>query len=88
MASEASLKLKKEIVNEIINKIDESEVVILFTYQGLKVSDLSKLRVSLRETSSEVKIYKNTLVKRALDKKDINLDEYLEGPNAILFGKS
>ena len=88
MASEASLKLKKEIVNEIINKIDESEAVILFTYQGLKVSDLSKLRVSLRETSSEVKIYKNTLVKRALDKKEINLDEYLEGPNAILFGKS
>lgn len=88
MASKTNLELKKEIVKEITNKIDDSEAVILFTYQGLKVSDLSKLRISLRETSSEVKIYKNTLVKRALDKKDINLDEYLEGPNAILFGKS
>ncbi len=36
---------------------------------------------------SEVKVYKNTLVKRALDDMKIDLSEFLEGPNAIVFGK-
>ena len=31
-------------------------------------------------------IYKNTLLKRALESKNINLDEFLEGPNAVIFG--
>lgn len=88
MASEKSLNLKKEIVKEILEKIDKSEAVVLFTYHGLKVSDLSKLRRSLKENDSEVKIYKNSLVKISLKEKNITLDEFLAGPNAILFGKS
>ena len=44
MASEKSLNLKKETVNEIRNKISDSETVVLFTYQGLTVADIIKLR--------------------------------------------
>ncbi len=86
MASLKALEKKKEIVKEIEKNLDKSEAVILFTYHGLTVQDLAKLRISLREVNSEVKIYKNTLVKLALAKRDLNLDDYLEGPNAILFG--
>ncbi|MDD2409343.1 MAG: 50S ribosomal protein L10 [Bacilli bacterium] len=88
MASEKNLNLKKDIVKEILKKIDGSEAVVLFTYHGLKVSDLSNLRKNLKEINSEVKIYKNTLVKIALADKGLNLDEFLAGPNAILFGKN
>ncbi len=88
MASEKNLNLKKDIVKEITNKIDESETVVLFTYQGLKVSDLAELRRNLRKVDSEIKVYKNTLVKIALADKGLNLDEFLAGPNAILFGKN
>lgn len=87
MASLKNLEIKKETVNEIKKYLEESEAVILFTYHGLTVGDLAKLRRDLRETNSEVKVYKNTLVKLALADKDLNLDEYLTGPNAILFGK-
>ena len=51
------------------------------------MADLSELRINLRKSDSELRIYKNTLVKRALDDLKINLDEFLEGPNAIVFGK-
>lgn len=87
MASAKVLENKKAIVSEIENKIKNSESVIVFSYQGLTVSDLGDLRVKLHGLDSEVKVYKNTLLKRALDNLNVNLDEFLEGPNAILFGK-
>lgn len=87
MASEKVLNAKKEVVAEITDKIKNSESVILFQYQGLTVADLSALRGKLREANAEVKVYKNTLLKRALDDLSLNLEGFLEGPNAILFGK-
>ena len=88
MASTKVLNAKKQIVSEITDKIKNSESVILFQYQGLTVDELSELRKSLREVNSEVKVYKNTLLKRALDDLNISLDGFLEGPNAILFGEN
>ena len=89
MASQKILESKENIVNEITDKVKSSESVILFTYQGLTVAEMEELRNSLRENEAEVKIYKNTLVKRALDSLNINMEtSYLEGPNAIVFGKN
>ena len=87
MASEKILNEKKVIVSEIIDNIKNSESVILFQYQGLTVAEMSELRNKLNEVSSSVRVYKNTLLKRALDELKINMDDFLEGPNAILFGK-
>lgn len=87
MASQKVLNAKKEVVSEITENIKNSESVIVFQYQGLTVSDLSELRNKLREANASVKVYKNTLLKRALDDLNLNLDGFLEGPNAILFGK-
>ena len=88
MASQKIIDMKKGVVSEIVDKIKNSESVIIFQYQGLTVSDLSDLRVKLRDAGAEVKIYKNTLLKRALDDVKVDLTEFLEGPNAILFGKN
>mgnify|MGYP003460989623 FL=1 len=87
MASAKILENKKAIVEEIKSNIQNSESVIIFTYQGLTVSELGDLRKELKKTDSEVRVYKNTLFKRAVDDLGINLDGFLEGPNAILFGK-
>ena len=86
MASTKILQEKQNVVEEITSKLDNSESVILFSYQGLSVADIASLRRELRNNNSEVKIYKNTLLKRALESKNINLDEFLEGPNAVIFG--
>ena len=88
MASEKILNDKKVIVSEIIDNIKNSESVILFQYQGLTVAEMTELRNKLNEVGSAVKIYKNTLLKRALDELKINMDEFLMGPNALLVGKT
>lgn len=88
MASTKILNAKKEIVKEITDKINNSESVILFQYQGLTVSELDELRKKLKADNATVKVYKNTLLKRALDDLSISFDGFLEGPNAILFGES
>ncbi|HOP65583.1 MAG TPA: 50S ribosomal protein L10 [Bacilli bacterium] len=88
MGSEANINLKKETVKEIVDKVKNSESVILFSYQGLSVSDMNELRRSLKDVDSEVKIYKNTLTKRALEELKVDLTDFMEGPNAILFGNS
>lgn len=89
MASQKILESKENIVKEITDKVKSSESVILFTYQGLTVAEMEELRKVLKENEAEVKIYKNTLVKRALDSLKINMEtSYLEGPNAIVFGKN
>ena len=86
MASERILEEKKKIVSEITDKIQNSESVILFQYQGLTVRELTELRNKLRDVNAEIKVYKNTLLKLACDGLNIDITEFLEGPNAILFG--
>lgn len=89
MASKKILAAKEETVKTISDSIKNSESVIIFKYQGLTVSEISELRKNLREQNGELKVYKNTLVKRALDELKIDLEpSFLEGPNAIVFGKS
>ncbi len=87
MASSKILEQKKQVVDEIINYLKTSESVIIFKYQGLTVEELSDLRKELKTAEADVKVYKNTLLKRAADELKINIDDFLEGPNAILFGK-
>ena len=87
MASAKVLEAKKAVINEIEDLVKNSESVVIFSYQGLSVSDLNKLRRELKNADGELKIYKNTLVKRALDDLKIDLGEFLEGPNAFMFGR-
>ena len=88
MASEKILNEKKIIVSEIVDNIKNSESVILFQYQGLTVAEMSELRNKLNEVGSSIKIYKNTLLKRALDELNVDMNEFLAGPNAVLFGET
>ena len=89
MASKKILEAKAAVVSEISDKIKASESVIIFSYQGLTVAEFTELRRNLKDGNGEVKIYKNNLVKRALNDLSINVeDSFLEGPNAIVFGES
>ena len=89
MASKKILEANAAVVSEISDKIKASESVIIFSYQGLTVAEFTELRRNLKDANGEVKIYKNTLVKRALNDLSINVeDSFLEGPNAIVFGES
>lgn len=87
MASEKSLGLKKAQVQEICDKLDNANTLLLVDYQGMTVKELSDLRQSLKSSGSDLKVYKNTLANLALKDKNIKLDDYITGPNAYIFSK-
>ena len=85
MANAKILEQKAQVIAEIKEKFDNAKSVVLFDYRGLTVSEVTELRRALRETGSDYKVYKNTLINRALDGSDYDIKEYLEGPGAISF---
>lgn len=86
MANKKIISIKSDIVNEIAEKMKTSATYVFFEYQGLTVGETDQLRKKLRIDGSELKIYKNTLSKRALDILNIELGEEMSGPKAIVFG--
>ncbi|MDI9540899.1 MAG: 50S ribosomal protein L10 [Bacillota bacterium] len=78
------LEQKKQLVNEIAEKIDNAASTVIVEYRGLKVKEVTELRRLLREEDCEFIVYKNTMVQRASEK--LGYDELLEsltGPNAV-----
>jgi len=64
---------KKEILKDLIAKLKESKGVVLTDYQGMNVSQISRLRNELKEKKVEFKIVKNTLIEKA--SKELNVDD-------------
>ena len=71
MANAKILEQKQVVIDEITNNVKESNAVVFFEYRGLTVSEMTELRRSLRNSGSDVKVYKNTLAKRAVNSLDI-----------------
>ena len=70
---------KVAVVEEVKDKFQTADAVIITEYRGLTVRDLQDLRTSLREAGGEYHVYKNTLVRRATASLDLELDEHLLG---------
>ena len=58
---------KSEIISEIKELFESSSAVYLTDYHGINVEDISSLRTQFRNEGVRYKVFKNTLVKRALD---------------------
>ena len=86
MASEKILAKKQEVIDEIKSKVESNSSVVIFAYRGLTDEESKELRKSLRETDSDYKVYKNTLMARAFNDLDINLNDYLQGSSALAYG--
>ena len=86
MASEAILKQKQEIIDEIKSRVQNAKTIVLFDYRGITDSEAKQLRVKLRENNSDYRVYKNTLMARAFNDLGIDLNESLNGPSAFAFG--
>ena len=74
---------KIDKVAEIESKIEENNGVFVVGYNGLTVKQAQELRHQLREAGAEMKVYKNNLVRLALQNQDQPaIDEILAGPLA------
>jgi large subunit ribosomal protein L10 len=79
---------KVAVVDEIRTKLTDADAAILTEYRGLTVSELAALRGALRPASTEYKVFKNTLARRAAEEAGLaELSTLLEGPTAIAFVK-
>ena len=87
--SKEVLEAKKQIVEEIKEKYNKSKSVIFINYKGINVEQDTKLRKNFRENNVEYKIYKNRLIKIALDELGVtNYDaKYLDGTTSVAFGE-
>lgn len=80
----AKVELKQPIVEEISANIKDAQSVVVVDYRGLTVAEDTQLRKQLREAGVVYKVYKNTLVNRAIEGTQFEcLKDVLEGPNAF-----
>ena len=83
-----NLEIKKQVVADIIEKFKTAESMVICSFSGLTVEQVTELRKQCRENDVHYCVLKNRLVGRALKELNIEgLDSLLEGPNAFVFGE-
>jgi len=77
---------KGAIVDELSGKFANAKLAVVTDYRGLTVPVISQLRRDLKQNNAEVRIAKNTLLRRALKGTSFEpMDQYLEGTTAVTF---
>ena len=77
---------KQVVIDEIKDKFERAESAVVIDYMGITVEQANAMRSKLREANVDYTVYKNTLVKRAIDGTDYaQLADVLEGPSAFAF---
>ena len=83
----ANLEAKKQVVEDIKAKINESKSVVLVDYKGLTVAEDTTLRNEFRKANVQYKVLKNTLVRKAFNDLGVtSFDADLNGTTAVAFG--
>ena len=78
---------KVEVVADIVEKFKAAQSVVVVSYSGLTVEQVTNLRKLCREQDVHYCVLKNRLVNRALQELNIaGMESLLEGPNAFVFG--
>ena len=80
----ANLENKKQLVEEIKEKLGKAKSVVFVSFLGTNVESDTKLRADVRNAESDYKVYKNTLLQRALKELGVEgADEYLHGSTSV-----
>ena len=80
----AKVELKQPVVQEISERIQGAQSIVLDDHRGLTVEQDTQLRRELREAGVSYKVYKNTMMNFAFKGTEFEgLSQYLEGPSAM-----
>ena len=75
---------KQLIIDEIKGKLENAAAAVVIDYMGITVAEADAMRKTLREANVDYTVYKNTLIKRAIEGTDFApLAEVLDGPSAL-----
>lgn len=84
----ANVELKQPIVDEIKAQLDGAQSLVVVDYRGISVADVTELRKQCREAGVVYKVYKNTMVKRAVEGTEFEgVTKDLEGTNAFVISR-
>ncbi|AZG68867.1 50S ribosomal protein L10 [Mycoplasma struthionis] len=79
---------KVVVVNEIVENFKESKALFVVNYKTLDVVSLQTIRAELAKSNVLLKVYKNRLVKQALNQLEFSeLNDSLVGQNIFAFAK-
>ncbi len=82
----AKIEEKKQVVEEIKQKLDAATLVVCTDYRGLTVEQITQLRNSLRIPGVEYRVLKNTMFRFALKQSGYDdIAAQVIGPNAVIF---
>ena len=77
---------KVATVKEVKARVKSTSTAVVTEYRGMTVAQIATLRRQLRTLDADFKVYKNTLVLRAISGTEVeSLGEFLNGPTAISF---
>jgi large subunit ribosomal protein L10 len=80
---------KNFIIDEIKSRVDQTPYVLLTDYTGMQVPQFNELRNRLSGAKAEMRVVKNTLLRRALKDSNLpDLESYLHGQSAVIMGES
>ncbi|MEJ5329562.1 MAG: 50S ribosomal protein L10 [Desulfobaccales bacterium] len=82
------IEKKAKLVEELHEKAARARMTVLADFSGLKVEDLTRLRRQVREAEGELKVAKNTLLRRAATADTVlaPISDRITGPNAVALG--
>jgi large subunit ribosomal protein L10 len=80
---------KQEIIDELKQSLNESQLAVVIDYQGLSVAEITDLRRRLRPKGAVCQVTKNTLMRIAVedDQKWQPMTEFLKGSSAFVLVK-
>ena len=79
-------KSNVEMLEKVASSIDAAKGVFVVDYRGLSVKETQDVRRALRAAGAEMKVYKNNIVKIALENAGLpNIDDMLAGTCAYVF---
>lgn len=75
-----------DMLEKVKGSIEASKGVFVVDYRGLTVKEAQELRRALREADAHMKVYKNNIVRIALNEAEMpNIDDMLKGTCAYVF---
>ncbi len=78
---------KNEVVSALNDSFAKAKIAVVAEYRGLNVSELEKLRKSLRDQDAQIQVAKNTLLRIAVkDTPYDNLSDSFSGTTAVAVG--
>jgi large subunit ribosomal protein L10 len=78
--------VKVATIDEVKAKVASTTTAVVTEYRGLTVAEISGIRRELRTLGADYKVFKNTLVRRAIEGTQVEpMTAFLEGPTAIAF---